>query len=122
MDDTLYFFVSKHIYTVDSYWCIVGFLNSPLHRNGVDTSITLDAARWNCAGGELSSCVVHTIPLDHVLYYLEQIDQLTFNPFLFYVLIYMFMFLMYCDLHAQFSFSTYIYSIQLCNMTNSFNM
>ena len=49
MDDTLYFFVNKHIYTVDSFWCIVGFLNSNRH-NGVDTSITLDAAKWNCDG------------------------------------------------------------------------
>ena len=43
MDAKLYFFVKKHIYTVDSYWCIVGFLNSSLRRNGMDTSITLDA-------------------------------------------------------------------------------
>ena len=50
---------------MDSYWCIVGFLNSILRRNGVDTIITLDAAKWNCAGGELSSCVINTIPLDH---------------------------------------------------------
>ena len=68
MDDTLYLFVNKHIYTVDSYWCIVGFLNSSLRRNGVDyTIMTLDAAKWNCAGGELSPCVINTIPLDHVL-------------------------------------------------------
>ena len=67
MDDTLYLFVNKHIYTVDSYRCTVGFLNSSHRRNGVDTSITLDAAKWNCAGGELSSCVINTIPLDHVL-------------------------------------------------------
>ena len=60
MDDTLYLFVNKHIYTVDSYWCIVGFLNSTLRRNGVDTSITLDAAKWNGTGGELSSCVINT--------------------------------------------------------------
>ena len=76
------------------------FFNSTLRRNGVDTSITLDAAKWNCDGAELSSCVINTIPLDHVLYYSEQIYEFTFNPFLFYVLIYMFMFLMYCDLHA----------------------
>ena len=24
--------LNKHIYTVDSYWCIVGFLNSPLRH------------------------------------------------------------------------------------------
>ena len=56
MDDTLYFFVNKYIYTVNSYWYIVGFLNSP--RRGVDTSITLDSAKWNCDGAELSSCVI----------------------------------------------------------------
>ena len=67
MDDTLDLFVNKHIYTVDSYWCIVGYLNSPLRRNGVDTIMTLDAAQWNCAGGELSSCVINNIPLHHVL-------------------------------------------------------
>ena len=66
MDDTLYLFVNKHIYTVDSYWCIVGFLNSIRRRNGVDSIMALDAAKRNCAGGELSSCVVSNIPLDHV--------------------------------------------------------
>ena len=74
-------------------------------HNGVDTSMTLDASKWNGAGGELSSCVINNIPLDHVSeyseYFLEQIYQLTYYPFLVYVLIYiMFMFLMYCDLHA----------------------
>ena len=58
MDDTLYFFVNKHIYTVDFYWCIVGVLNSPPRHNGVDNSIILDAAKWNCDGAELSSCVI----------------------------------------------------------------
>ena len=57
IDNTLYFFVNKHIYTVDSYWCIVG-LNSTRRHNGVDTSITLDAAKWNYDGAELSSCVI----------------------------------------------------------------
>ena len=65
MDDTLYLFVNKLIYTVDSYWCIV-FFNSSLRHKGVNTSITLDAAKWNCDGAELSSCV-QTLPLDHVL-------------------------------------------------------
>ena len=65
MDDTLYLFVNKHIYTVDSYWCIVFFLNSPHRRNGVYTIMALDAAKWNCAGGELSSCLINNIPLHH---------------------------------------------------------
>ena len=58
MDDTLYFLVNKHIYTVDSYWCIVWFLNSTHRHNGVDTSITLDAAKWNCDGAGFSSRVI----------------------------------------------------------------
>ena len=71
MDDTLYFFVNKHTYTVGSYWCIVVFKNSSLRHNGVDTSITLDAAKWNCDGAELSSCVITLFYRDHVLQYSE---------------------------------------------------
>ena len=106
MDDTLYFFVNKHIYTVDSYWCMVFKKNSTLRNNGVDTSITLDAAKWNCDGAELSSCV---ITLFYWIMYIIFGTNLPvdFYPFLFYVpiyiyryIIYMFMFLMYCDLHA----------------------
>ena len=67
----LYFFVNKHIFTVDSYWCMVGFLNACLRHNGVDTSITLDAAKWNYDGAELSSSVINIIILDHVSYYSE---------------------------------------------------
>ena len=32
-------------------WILIG-------HNGVDTSITLDAAKWNCDDAELSSCVI----------------------------------------------------------------
>ena len=56
---------------MDSYWCMVGFLSSFLRHNRVDTDITLDAAKWNGAGGELSSCVINHIPCDHVLEYSE---------------------------------------------------
>ena len=64
--------------------------------------MTLDAAKWNGAGCELmcykqysmGSCIIIFETLS------EQIFQLTFYPFLFYVLIYMFMFLMYYYLHA----------------------
>ena len=100
MDDTLCFFVNKHIYPVDSYWCIVGFLNSPLRQKGVNTSITLDAAKWNCDGAELSS----SIPLFYwTVYYnirntFETNLPVDFYPFV--LCTYMFMFLMYCDLHA----------------------
>ena len=73
-----------------------------LHRhNGVDTMMTLDAAKWNGTGGELSSCVINTSIRSCIIIFgtlSEQIYQLTFYPF--FVLIYMFMFLMYCDLHA----------------------
>ena len=47
-----------------------GVLTSLLHHNGVDTSMTLDAAKWNGAGGDLSSCVTNII-LDHISYYSE---------------------------------------------------
>ena len=71
--------------------------------NGVDTMMTLDAAKWNGTGGELSSCVINTSIRSCIIIIgtlSEQIYPLTFYPFLFYVLIYLFMFLMYCDLHA----------------------
>ena len=70
--------------------------------------MTLDADKWNCAGGDLSSFVTNII-LCIVLFgtLLEQIYQLTFYPFLFYVLIYMFMFLMY--LVCMHSFTQHIY-------------
>ena len=61
MDDTLYLFVNKHIYTVDCYWCVVVLFIQP------SVVMALDAATWNCAGGELSSCVINNIPLHHVL-------------------------------------------------------
>ena len=35
-----------------------GVFEFTLRHNGVDTSITLDAAKWNCDGAELSSCVI----------------------------------------------------------------
>ena len=35
-----------------------GFFNSSLRHNGVYIIITLDAAKWNCDGAELSSCVI----------------------------------------------------------------
>ena len=67
--------------------------------------MTLDAAKWNGTGGDLSSCVINTAIRSCIIIFgtlLEQICQLTCYPFLFYVLryIYMLMFLMYCDLHA----------------------
>ena len=43
-----------------------GVLTSLLRYNGVDTGITIDAAKLDGAGGELSSCVINYILLDHV--------------------------------------------------------
>ena len=43
------------------------FFTSHLRHNGVHTIMTLDAAKWNGAGGEFSSCVINNIPFDHVL-------------------------------------------------------
>ena len=42
-------------------------LTRPAVAMGLDTSMTLDAAMWNGAVGELSPCVINNIPLDHVL-------------------------------------------------------
>ena len=63
--------------------------------------MTLDAAKWNGTGGELSSCVINTSIRSCIIIFgtLSNLP-VDFYPFLFYVLIYMFMFLMYCDLHA----------------------
>ena len=75
-------------------------------RNGVDTMMTLDAAKWNGTGGELSSCVINTSIRSCIIILItlsEQIYQLTVYPFLFYVLIYIYICLcvfMYCDLLA----------------------
>ena len=80
---------------IDAWWGS----NSP--ANGVDAMMTLDAAKWNGTGGELSSCVINTSIRSCILIFgtlSEQIYPLTFCFVLFYVLIYMF--LMYCDLHA----------------------
>ena len=53
--------------------------------------MTLDAAKWNGTGGELSSCVINTSIISCIIIFgtlSEQIYQLTFYLFLFYVLIY----------------------------------
>ena len=71
----------------------------------MNTSITLDAAKWNCDGAELSSCVITLFYW--IMYYNIRNIFGTNLPFDFYPLvlctyIYMFMFRMYCDLHASF--------------------
>ena len=38
-----------------AYWVLIHH-----RRNGVDTMMALDAAKWNGTGGELSSCVINT--------------------------------------------------------------
>ena len=53
--------------------------------------MTLDAAKWNGTGGELSSCVINTSIRSFIIIFgtlSEQIYQFTFYLFLFYVLIY----------------------------------
>ena len=50
--------------------------------NGVDTMMTLDAAKWNGTGGELSSCVIINTSIRSCIIIFgtlsEQIYQLTF--------------------------------------------
>ena len=63
--------------------------------------MTLDAATWNGTGGELSSCVINTSIRSCIIIFgtlSEQIYQLTFYPFLFYVLIYMYLYICLCFL------------------------
>ena len=50
---------------------IGGVFDFPPRHNDVDTIMTLDAAKWNCTGGDLLSCVTNIILLDHVSYYSE---------------------------------------------------
>ena len=91
-----------------------GVLEFTPSSQGVNTSITLDAAKWNCDGAELSSCVITLFYGSCIIIFRTlsgQIYQLTFI-LLFYVLIYMFMFRMYCDLHASFH-STHMFKV--CN-------
>ena len=79
----------------------------------MDTSIILDAAKWNCDGAELSSCVITLFYW--IMYYNIRNTfgtnlPVDFYPFVLctyiyiyiYIYIYMFMLLMYCDLHAKF--------------------
>ena len=42
-----------------------GVLTLLRRHNGVDTIMTLDAAKWNGGVGKLSSCVWNNILLDH---------------------------------------------------------
>ena len=55
-------------------WINIGasclFYSTRCH-NGVDTIMTLETAKWNCTGGDLSSCVTNSILLEHVSYYSE---------------------------------------------------
>ena len=82
-------------------WILINALwgsNSSCHCNGVDTMMTLDAAKWNATGGELSSCVINTSIRSCIIIFgtlSEQIYQLTFYPFLFYVLINIYVYVSY---------------------------
>ena len=88
---------------------------SSLRYNGVDTSMTLDAVKWNCAGDDLSSCVRNIIIFDHVSYYSEHfwinipVDLLSFLVLCTYIYVYVSYVLWFACIV---SFSTYIYSMQ----------
>ena len=78
-----------------------GVFELTLRHNGVDTIITLDAAKWNCDGAELSSCVITLFYW--IMYYNIRntfgiIYQLTFYPFLVlctYIYIYIYVYVSY---------------------------
>ena len=60
---------------------------------GVNTSITLDAARWNCDGAELSPCVITLFYGSCIIIFgtlSGQIYQLTFYPFVLCTYIYVY--------------------------------
>ena len=78
-----------------------GVLIHPYVAMGVDTRMTLDAAKWKDTGGELSSCVINTSIISCIIIFGTNlpVDFLSF-VFVLCTYIYMFMFLMYCDLHA----------------------
>ena len=77
--------------------------SSTLRRNGVYTVVTLDTAKLNGTGGELSSCVINTSIRSCIIIFgtlSDQIYQLTFYLFYFMYLYICLCFLMYCDLHT----------------------
>ena len=98
--------VYQRIYTLDSYWCIVVFFNSPRHVVW-DTSMNLDAAMWN------GSCIVIFRTL------LELIYPLTFYCFVLNICL-CFLCIVIC-MHS-------IHSVHICIVcnsvicTNSFNI
>ena len=74
--------------------------------------MTLDAAKWNGTGGELSSCVINTSIRSCIIIFgtlSEQIYQLIFYPFLFYVLIYVYVYVSYVLWFACIVFIQHIY-------------
>ena len=78
------------------------FFKLTRRHKGVNTSITLDASKWNCDGAELSTCVITLFYW--IMYYnirntFETNLPVDFYPFVLCTYIYMFM---YCDLHALF--------------------
>ena len=77
--------------------------------------MTLDAAKWNCAGGDLSSCVTNIILLDHVSYFTEHIWNKFTRLFILSCFMYMFMFRMYSGLHAYRIYSAISHTFLLKN-------
>ena len=90
-----------------------GGFDSPRRHNDVDTIMTLDADKWNCAGGDLSSCVTNIILLDHIIRNTFgtnlPVDRLSILGLCTYIYVYIFYVLWVACIV---SFSTYIYSMQ----------
>ena len=90
--------------------------NSPLRRNGVDTMMTLDAAKWNGTGGEFSSCGINTSIRSCIIIFgtlSEQIYKLTFDLFCF-----MYLHLCLCFLCIVICMHSF-HSVHILNVCNS---
>ena len=83
----------------------------PLRHNDVDTIMTVDAAKWNCADGDISSCVTNIILLDHVSYYSEHFGtNLPVDPFILSCFMYLYIYLCFlCIVVCLHSFIQHIY-------------
>ena len=65
--------------------------------------MTVGAAKWKDTGGELSSCVINTSIRSCIIIFGTLSEHFTSCLFILFVActyIYIFMFLMYCDVHA----------------------
>ena len=62
--------------------------------------MTLDAAKWNSTGGEHTSCVINTSIRSCIIIFGIHLPVDFLSFFVLCTYIYMFMFLMFCDLHT----------------------